>query len=186
MPRYIRFHLAGARYFLTLVTHARRPFLTEEPARRCLRTAWIETRRGRPFHLAAVCLLPDHLHTIWILPQDDGDFSARVGQIKVRFTKAYRALALAEGPRSASRVRRREAGLWQRRFWEHLISDDEDLRRHMDYLHYNPVKHCLVTRPADWAWSTFHRYVRLGYYGADWGEVEPAGIAAIPCAGEAV
>jgi putative transposase len=72
-------------------------------------------------------------------------------------------------PRSASNARKREKGIWQRRYWEHVIRNDADLERHVDYIHYNPVKHGHVTRVVDWPYSSFHRYVERGLLAADWG-----------------
>jgi len=165
MSHYRRADTAGACYFFTLVTYDRRRFLTDEPARRCLRHAWRIVRDRRPFELVAQCLLPDHIHCLWRLPPEDADFSTRWASIKAIFTREYLRSGGKDGTRNPSHVHRREAAIWQRRFWEHLIRDERDLSRHLDYIHYNPVKHGFVTDPADWPWSTYHRYVRQGHYG---------------------
>jgi putative transposase len=111
----------------------------------------------------AVVILPEHLHAIWSLPPGDHDFSGRWRAIKSQFVRMLRKNGL---------VLKRNAGggydLWQRRFWEHTIRDDEDYRRHVDYIHYNPVKHGLVNRVMDWKYSSFHRYVRFGLLPEDW------------------
>jgi len=130
------------------------------------------------------CLLPDHLHCIWVLPENDKDFSVRWGGIKSLFTFYYRDQGGRDGVRNKSRERSGEAAIWQRRFWEHLIRDQEDFAKHMDYLHYNPVKHGLVCRVADWQWSTFHHCVKEGYYKQDWGNQKFNWIEQFQCVGE--
>jgi len=113
----------------------------------------------------AFVVLPDHLHTIWSLRPDDSDFSTRWRLIKNRFAKTlpkYEELTPA-------RVRRNERGIWQRRFWEHLIRDEADFARHVEYCYINPMKHGLVTRVRDWPFSSFHRDVRTGLFPEDWG-----------------
>lgn len=118
-------------------------------------------QRQNPFSVEAICLLPDHLHCIWCLPVGDSDFSKRWNSSDIYQTifKAGRW----EGDRNASRNRKGEAAVWQRRFWEHLIRDEKDFTTHFDYIHFNPVRHGYVSSPRDWKWSSFHRYLRLGY-----------------------
>jgi len=173
MSDYKRVRIAGGAYFFTLVTFDRRPFLTSALARACLREALRETRSVQPFRLDAICLLPDHLHCLWTLPAGDTDFSGRWNRIKGLFSKRYLAAGQSPGNPNASRRRTGEAAIWQRRFWEHCIREDKDFRRHLDYLHFNPVKHGHVMRAADWPWSSFARYVRMGWYDEAWGTVEP-------------
>jgi putative transposase len=108
--------------------------------------------------------LPDHVHAVWALPDGDADFSTRWSLIKSGFSRGLDAL-----PRSASKVGKREKGIWQRRYWEHAIRDDADLEQHVNYIHFNPVKHGYVTRVVDWPHSSFHRYVEQGLLVADWG-----------------
>ena len=164
MTDYRRTKFQGGYYFFTVVTYRRAPFLTEPLARECLRAAWRETRLTRPFDVVALSLLPDHLHCIWKLPDGDGDFSGRWASIKAGFTRRYLSLGGTEAPQSISRRRKRERGIWQRRFWEHQIRDESDLQRHVDYIHYNPVKHGFVDDVELWPWSTYHRYARGGTY----------------------
>jgi REP-associated tyrosine transposase len=114
-------------------------------------------------------LLPDHLHCIWELPPNDADFAKRWALIKRFVTKRCRASLYRQKEMSPSKQRRNEATLWQQRYWEYLIRDEEDLNRHRDYLHWNPVKHGYVSRVADWEYSTFHRFVQQGFYSRDWG-----------------
>jgi putative transposase len=132
---------------------------------------WVKTRH--PFDLLADVLVPDHLHAVWALPPGDSAYPARWAQLKQSFTRSFLASGGAEGCRSASRVRRRERAVWQRRYWEHTIRDEDDLKRCVDYIHWNPVKHGLVERVQDYPWSTFHRFVRPGEYDLDWGRVNP-------------
>lgn len=129
-----------------------------------LRVALRLTRRRYPFGIDAMVVLPDHLHIIMTLPNGDSGFSIRWSLIKRRFTHAL----LSTGTR-LPRHRNGEAALWQRRFWEHTIRDDRDFERHIDYIHFNPVKHGLVGRVLDWPYSSFHGYVRLGVLPQDWG-----------------
>ena len=103
------------------------------------------------------------------MPQGNADYSTRWRRIKEEFSERYLAEGGHEAELSASRIRRKERGIWQRRFWEHTIENEHDLERHVDYIHYNPVKHGLVTCPCDWPFSSFHRWVRQGDYATDWG-----------------
>ncbi|SRR6266481_2240862 len=169
MSNYRRYFIPGGTYFFTLVTHERRRFLTHPSSRRCLREAFKSIRIKRSYEMLAVVLLPDHLHAIWTLPEGDSDYSLRWKRIKEEFTIKYILSGGREGLRSSSRLRRKERGIWQRRFWEHTIKDDDDLEQHMNYVHYNPVKHGLVRCPRDWPFSSFHRWVKLGAYPSDWG-----------------
>ncbi len=132
MTDYRRADIEGGCYFFTVVTYDRRTFLTEPAARRCLREAWKEAKQRSPFEVIAVCLLPNHLHCVWTLPADDCDFSLRWARIKAGFTRRYLAAGGTELAQSTSRLGKRERGIWQRRFWEHRIRDEMDLRRHID------------------------------------------------------
>ena len=169
MPNYRRDRVAGASYFFTLVTYKRVPLLANESARFRLRAAISKVRDEQPFGIEGFCLLPDHLHTIWTLPEGDSDYSGRWRAIKGNFSRNFRRLNCDSAKAVGSRKNREEATVWQRRFWEHLIRDEDDFQRHLDYLHFNPVKHGHVDSVADWPWSSFHRYVRKGVYPADWG-----------------
>lgn len=114
-------------------------------------------------------LLPEHIHCIWALPEGDDDFSTRWGLIKAGFSKKAKGLFHRDEWMTDSKRKYRESTIWQRRFWEHLIREQDDLRRHIDYLHFNPVKHGLVKCVKDWPYSTFHRFVKNGFYPQDWG-----------------
>jgi putative transposase len=159
----------GGAYFFTVVTHRRRPVLTTDLGRDCLRCALTAERARAPFDLFAVVLLPDHLHAIWMLPDGDADYSTRWRRIKDRFTRAYLRGGGTEVAVSRNRRRHQERGMWQPRFWEHVVRDEDDLKRCTDYVHWNPVKHGLVERVRDYEWSSFSRFVELWEYDPDWG-----------------
>jgi putative transposase len=166
MSNYRRAREDGATYFFTVVTHRRQPILKRPDVLDSLRDAFRCVQQTKPFKLEAVVILPDHLHAIWILPPGDAKFGQRWGMIKRHVSKAMsKAISC---PVSDSMRARREFGIWQRRFWEHLIRDDEDYARHMDYIHYNPVKHGYVESPADWPHSSFQKCVERGIYPMDW------------------
>lgn len=153
MPNYIRSRVPGATYFFTVALADRRSRALEAHVG-VLRRAYAAVHAEHPFETVAVCVLPDHLHVIWRMPEDDADFSVRWQQIKRNFA-AWAGLP----------------DVWQRRFWEHQIRDDDDLARHIDYVHWNPVKHGLVRQVRDWPHSSFHRWVRRGALPASWGLV---------------
>ena len=173
MPNYRRNFVAGGTYFFTVVTYQRQDILCTEFARHCLRKAIKACQQRFSFEDVAWVLLDDHLHTIWILPDGDSNFSGRWAFIKREFTKAYLAEGNEVQPKNQSRHSRNEKGVWQRRFWEHTIRDKEDFERCLDYIHYNPVKHGLVTAPKAYEFSTFHRFVKEGIYPKDWGSTQP-------------
>lgn len=173
MSWYRRYYIPGGTYLFTVVTCLRRPILVEPMARQCLRNAFETIRAKWPFEIVAIVLLPDHLHTIWTLPPGDDRYPLRWRRVKEEFTRSYLAQGGTERGRTASRVRHRERGVWQRRYWEHACEDEQDLSRCADYLHWNPKKHGLVEAVKDWPWSSFHRFVKRGEYGADWGASDP-------------
>lgn len=164
MPNYRRANFEGGYYFFTVVTFQRKRFLTHKLSRDCLRLAFKKVKEKRPFDNIAICLLPDHLHCIWKLPDGDADFSTRWNSIKSLFTKMYLNSGGRNGHRNASRIKTGEAAVWQRRYWEHQIKDSNDLQKHIDYIHYNPVKHGLVEKIEDWPWSTYNKFVQGGFY----------------------
>ena len=174
MASFRRLVTPGATYFFTVVAQDRRPVLTDLCVLTALRAAMRNVQATLPFRPIAMVVLPDHLHCVWELPDGDGDFPRRWAIIKRIVSQRCRHLACERA--SASRERRREVGLWQRRFWEHRIRDEDDLRRHLDYVHINPLKHGLVSRVADWPHSSFHRFVRRGVLPLDWGGSIP-----LPC-----
>ena len=180
MARYLRNRAPGGTYFFTVVTEARRPILTAEIARAQLRRAFRDARRRWPLTVFAIVLLPDHIHAVWRLPEGDAEYSLRWQKIKEWFTRSHLAAGGAEAARTTSRIRHGQRGVWQPRFYEHTCRSDPDLKRCVDYLHWNPVKHGLVRRVADWPWSSFHRFVRVGEYPPDWGGENPCGDWTLP------
>lgn len=162
MVRYRRNYLEGGSYFFTVTLADRRSTALVDHAG-ALRDSFRRTRADRPFGIDAIVVLPDHLHAILTLPPDESDFSDRWRRIKGHFTRQVGRTGVALEQRSKG-----EYGLWQRRFWEHTIRNDEDFARHVDYIHYNPVKHGHVARVRDWPLSSFHVYVRRGVLPADW------------------
>ena len=168
MSNYRRSLAAGGTFFFTLALADRGSRLLVEHIER-LRHAYRVTQSRHPFETIAVCILPDHLHAVWRLPADDADFGRRWATIKRQFSSGLSAAPT----RSASKIAKREKGIWQRRFWEHQIRDDADLGRHVDYIHFNPVKHGLAARVSDWPYSSFHRYVARNMLPADWAVGDP-------------
>jgi putative transposase len=164
MPRYVRAHVEGGVFFFTVTLADRSSDALVRHVDR-LRRIYSSVQRRYPFETVAICILPDHLHAIWSLPEGDTDFPLRWSLIKAGFS---RGLA-GNRPRSASKISRRERGIWQRRYWEHAIRNDTDLERHVDYIHFNPVKHGHVSQVCDWPHSSFHRFVAKGVLPQDWG-----------------
>jgi len=164
MPQYRRSRLPGGCYFFTVaLADRRKTHLTDHID--ALRDAIRWTRNRRSFEIEAMVVLPEHLHCIWSLPEGDADYSSRWKIIKARFSGA---LPRVEA-RSRSRFQQGERGIWQRRFWEHTIQNELDYERHVDYIHFNPVKHGYVAQAGEWAYSSFGRFVAQGSYPADWG-----------------
>jgi putative transposase len=164
MPDYRRAWHPGGTYFFTvnLLQRQGSDLLIRHIDR--LREAVRMTRRRHPFIIHGWVVLPDHLHSIIELPPDDADFATRWRLIKIAFSKGLPVIER----RSQVRMARGERGIWQRRYWEHLIRDDTDFRAHMDYVHINPLKHGLVKRVREWPYSTFHQLAEKGVYPADW------------------
>jgi len=171
MPNYRRAFVPGGCWFFTVdLLERRRTLLVDHIA--TLREAVAMTRRGHPFMIDAMVVLPDHLHAVWTLPPGDCDFSTRWRLIKTCFARAL----LRQERLSAVRMARGERGIWQRRFWEHLIRDEADYARHVEYCYINPLKHQLAARVCDWPLSSFHRDVRARVFQQDWGgDIETPG-----------
>ena len=175
MSRYRRATSGGSSYFFTVFAYRRQLILCNETILNPLRAAIETVRVARPFVIDAWVLLPDHLHCVWTLPDGDADFSTRWMIIKRAVSLACREEFRRNDWVTASKLKHRESTIWQRRFWEHQIRDEGDFARHVDYIHFNPVKHGHVQQAKDWAHSTFHRYVRDGVYVHDWaGAMESA------------
>ena len=168
MPDYRRYFVPGGTFFFTLVTARRAPLFQRAAARMLLGQAMRDQQQDRPFENAIV-LLPDHLHVIWNLPPGDSSYPTRWSAIKSQFTRDWLAAGGVEQPLFPGQAREGRRGVWQARYMEHTIRDEEDLTAHVDYIHYNPVKHGLARCPKDWPWSSFSRYVASGDYPVDWG-----------------
>ena len=165
--QYRQARTAGGTYFFTVVTYDRQPILCTPNSINILKNAFQYVIAKHPFTVEAMVVLPDHLHCIWAMPDGDRDFSTRWRLIKSKFTRDCDK-NLRQTP-SRSRRDKQEQAIWQRRFWEHLIRDDTDYLNHVEYIHYNPVKHEYVGQPGQWPHSTFDRFVRDGLYSRDWG-----------------
>ena len=163
MPNYRRAWIEGGCYFFTVELAERSSSLLVDRVE-ALRDSVREAIHARPFRIDAFVILPDHLHCIWTLPIGDADFATRWEHIKATFS---RRVPVGERRRD-SRVAKRERGIWQRRYWEHVIRNELDFSRHVDYVHINPVKHGLVERACDWPWSSIHRYIRTELIRPNW------------------
>jgi putative transposase len=166
--RYRRVRVEGGTYFFTVVTHQRKPIFRNQEEIAFLAEAIDKIRARHPFEVDAQVILPDHLHTLWTLPEGDANFSKRWQLIKEAFTRSYVKRQLtpeqAEGRRD-----RGSQPVWQNRFWEHLVRDERDFSTHLDYIHLNPVQHGFVKSPCDWPHSTFQKWVERGIYEPNWG-----------------
>jgi putative transposase len=165
MTEYRRYRIAAATWFFTVNLAERKANRLLIDRIEALRAAFAKVKAKHPFDIDAIVILPDHLHCVWTLPVGDADFSTRWGLIKGCFSRGIEKSERV----SNSRNKRGERGLWQRRFWEHLIRDEMDYQRHVDYVHWNPVKHGLARRVRDWPYSSFHSHVRRGTYPENWG-----------------
>jgi len=168
MSNYRRAYAPGGTFFFTLVTYDRAEIFRNDQARQYLRESLEGQQAQRPFDMLAMVLLPEHLHCIWKLPDGDNEFSVRWACIKKSFTQLWLKSGGKEGKVSPARKKLRSKGIWQRRFWEHTIKDEDDFYNHMNYIHYNPVRHKLVGCPHQWPYSSFHRWAREGFYTKDW------------------
>ncbi len=163
MPNYRRYRIPGGCYFFTVNLLNRKNTLLVDHID-LLRESVRLCKQKHPFHIDAWVVLPEHMHCIWTLPENDNDFSKRWKLIKTEFSKGIPN----NERRSKVRIKRGERGIWQRRFWEHAIRGDRDYAAHMDYLHFNPVKHGWASNVIDWPYSSFHRYLNKGIYPVDW------------------
>jgi putative transposase len=169
VPEYRRANIPGSSVFLTLITYDRAKLFSAPENIEKLRQACAVVVAEKPFMIDAAVILPEHIHFLWTLPPGDRDYSYRVGRMKVLFTRALRGANNLPDDVCESRKKHRESDVWQRRFYEHTIRDEFDFRKHLDYLHFNPVKHGLVNCVHDWEYSSFHRGVKRGEYDVSWG-----------------
>ena len=170
MPQYIRPRVPGASVFFTLALADRQSELLVRDVVR-LRQAVRQTQADWPFAIVAMVVLPDHLHAIWQMPENDTDYATRWRLVKARFSAG---LAAADH-RSPSKVSKGEKGIWQRRYWEHHIRSDTDFTAHVQYCWHNPVKHGLVSRAVDWPYSSIHRDIKRGMVAPEWSGDVPEG-----------
>ena len=169
MSDYRRVFIPGGTYFFTVVTWHRRPLLASDRRVRHLREAFAHVRTTRPFRIEAIVILPDHLHCLWTLPPNDADYPGRWREIKKRFS---RRVDLATNDRN-------ERFVWQRRYYEHTIRDQQDWRRHLDSIHYNPVKHGFVKKASEWPYSSFRTALQRGWYEESWGDSAPENLDSV-------
>ena len=165
MTQYRRIYMPGASWFFTVnLAHKQGNYLLVEQID-LLREAFKYVKKRHPFYMDAVVVMPNHLHCIWTLPEGDADYSLRWRLLKAFFSRGIPKDEVI----SNSREKRRERGIWQRRFWTHLLTDQEDYNQHFDYIHWNPVKHGWVKKVHEWEYSSFHRAVEDGLYSLEWG-----------------
>ena len=164
MSNYRRYFIPGGTWFFTvnLLQRQNNNLLVHEI--NLLRETVKSVRKRYPFKIDAWVVLPEHMHAVWSLPENDTDFSTRWRLIKSGFSQALPKTEY----RSDVRIAANERGIWQRHFWEHAIRDETDFQRHIDYVHFNPLKHKLVSQVKDWPYSSFHRYVESGIYPVNW------------------
>ena len=165
--RYRRIFQPGGTYFFTLVTCNRQNIFREENAKIKINLAVDTVRKRHPFSMISYVILPDHIHMIMTLPINDSDFPTRLRLIKSTFTRHWTEKEMI--PVTPSRSNKHERMIWQRRYWEHLIRNEEDLVRHIEYIHYNPVKHEYSQSPYEWGFSSFKDFVKDGIYNKNWG-----------------
>jgi len=154
LMKYKRIYADGYSYFLTVVTHGRKPLLVENIE--LLRYAFKLSKKKYKYHVDAIVVLPDHLHMI-ITPKISTEYSQIISAIKRSFVYGLNTQTKEEAKAeiSASKYRRNHAGIWQERFYEHTIRDEKDWLEKMEYIEYNPLKHELVDDIKDWAYTSF-------------------------------
>jgi putative transposase len=162
--QYRRANIKGGTYFFTVNLADRKENLLIEHIND-LRAVMQNVKQQHPFHIDAMVVLPDHLHAVWTLPKDDADYPKRWMLIKSGLSRCIPNIE----HRRKSRINKGERGIWQRRYWEHLIRNEQDYEQHVNYIHYNPVKHGYVNKPVDWKYSSIHRFIRNGVIDRNWG-----------------
>ena len=168
--KYRRAFVPGGSYFFTVVTEQRQKIFSDSNNIETLRQAFKNVMKKYPFTIDAAVILPEHLHFVWTLPPNDVDFSTRWRLIKTWFTKHCKYKSVIKF--NNSQIKRGEKTIWQHRYWEHLLRDGLDFEQHINYIHYNPVKHGYVSRAIDWKHSSFHKYVEQGIISSNWGETK--------------
>jgi len=172
---YRRLYIPGATYFFTLVAYNRQKIFSNSENIQLLKKSIITVKNKHPFTIDAIVVLPEHMHFLLTLPDEDQDFSTRIRLVKSEFSRkcttnvGWVKNELCSFEPNKSRLLKQEKHIWQRRFWEHLIRNEKDFESHMNYIHYNPVKHGLAASPKDWQYSSFHHCVTKGFYNISWG-----------------
>ena len=169
MSNYRRLYFQGSTVFLTIVTYQRFPLFKNPDMIAKLRLAVSTVKKEKPFEIVGAVILPNHLHFIWSLHKNDSNYSQRIARMKVLFTRSIGRHLRSLDNISNSRRKHRESNVWQRCFWEHTIRDEKDLEKHLEYIHYNPVKHGLVSCPHHWEYSSLNKWVQKGLYPVEWG-----------------
>ncbi|MBZ0254958.1 transposase [bacterium] len=170
MSNYRRLYAPNSMFFFTLVTYKRRKIFTSNLSNDLLKDCIKKVKNNWPFEIIAFVLLPDHLHAIWKMPENDEDYSMRWRLIKSNFTRNYYKQSKGKLNVNSCRNLKGERCIWQRRFWEHRIRDEDDFTSHIDYIHYNPVKHGYVDAPRNWKYSSFKHFVKREWYPENWSE----------------
>jgi len=165
--QYRRVYIKGACYFFTLVTEKRQAIFSGEKQINLLRESFKKVMQKYPFKIDAIVLLPDHLHCIWTLPENDHDYSTRWRLIKTGFSKHHAEFHKLQA--NQARQRKNQQAIWQHRFWEHTIRNEQDYQNHIDYIHYNPVKHGYVNQASAWPYSSLQQYIKNGLIPENWG-----------------
>ena len=161
---YRRLYIPNSIIFITIVTSKRRNILIKNIE--LLKFSIKNAHKYYNFEIYAICVMKDHVHLL-IKPNNINEYSKIILLIKRTFSKKIDINTILDYKQSDSNIKRKERDIWQRRFWEHTIRNEEDLYRHIDYIHYNPMKHYQIT-PRDWKYSTFNNFVKNGYYETDW------------------
>lgn len=172
MPNYKRLFIQNSYLFLTIVTYNRNPILVDNI--NILRQAFKNTKKNYDFEILASVILPEHLHLI-IIPKNIREYPKIIHSIKYYFSKNVQnigGIVIPPYVLSESKIKKGEKGIWQRRYYEHTIIDEEDLYKHLDYIHYNPVKHGVIENVKDWEFSSFDKFVEMNNYDIDWGSIE--------------
>jgi putative transposase len=152
-----RYYIPDTPVFITAVCYKRQPILAPAVEKERLLTAMRDVREHLPFVMLGYTILNDHFH--WLIkPKENQNFSHIMQSVKLRYTHRYKQKHGISAP----------VTLWQRRFWDHTVRDEDDHKRHLDYIHYNSVKHEYVDSPDNYPWSSYHEYVERGYYPPNW------------------
>jgi len=157
-----RLYVPNAHYIITGMTKYRRSLFADETNVNLLRTTKRRAKEFHPFTMRACAFLPDHFHLLIFVPEAT-NISKLLQSIQRNFTRNYK---------NVYHINRR-TNLWQRGFWDHVIRNERDFADHFHYIHYNPVKHGYATKPEEHAHSSFHEYVKRGWYEPGWGHTEP-------------